>query len=62
MAPVNVELGAVFVASASEPAVPDERGIIANGLGENTSEREPNRSISGFFNVLAAAGAVQQRR
>lgn len=45
-------------ASASEVVVAEATGIMANGLAVNESDREPSRSISALFEVVATAGAA----
>jgi len=62
VAAVSVGMGGDFTASASMFAVPDEAGIIANGLGDNISESEPSKSISALFDVPGAAVGIKRNK
>ena len=44
--------------SASEVVVAEVTGMMANGFGVNTSDKEPSKSISALFEVGVKAEAV----
>lgn len=57
---VKEGLEAVFPESDWKSEMSDGAGMIANGLGENASERDPNKSISTVFDDVVGAAVAKR--